>query len=76
MFRLAVAAVDSAFIELQSCQPRLLGSVPEKKVIRGNREKIIDVIYTLHPSQEFIAEVKAASKRKSIITEIVNHPKK
>ncbi len=76
LLRLAVAAVDTAFLELQSCQPRLLGNVPEKKVIRGSRGKILDVTYVLHPSQEFIAEVKAASKRKSIITEKVNVPKK
>jgi len=66
VLRLAVAAVDSAFEELQTCQPSLLGCKAKKKVIEGKRGKILDVIYTLHPSREFMMEVKAASKRQSI----------
>jgi len=66
VLRLAVAAVDAAFKELQSCQPPLLSGKPEKKPVEGKRGKILDVIYTLHPSREFMAEVKAASKRQSI----------
>jgi hypothetical protein len=64
--RLAVAAVDSAFAELHNCQPPLLGGPPGKKVVQGARGKIVDVIYTLHPSREFVTEVKGASKRQSI----------
>ena len=66
LVRLAVAAVDAAFDELRDCQPPLLGGKPDKKVIEGSRGKILDVVYTLQPSGEFIKEVKAASKRKSI----------
>jgi hypothetical protein len=66
VLRLAVAAVDAAFEELQDCQPSLLGCKPEKKLIEGSRGKILDAIYTLTPSREFIAEMKAASKRQSI----------
>lgn len=69
VLRLAVTAVDSAFDELQSCQPPLLGGKPEKRVIEGKRGKILEVIYTLHPSREFVAEVKTASKRKSLATD-------
>ena len=78
VFRLAVAAVDSAFEELQGSQPPLLGQKPEKKLIEGPRGKILDAVYTLHPSREFMAEVKAASKRKSISsdnTQLVDNSK-
>jgi hypothetical protein len=64
--RLAVAAVDAAFEELKDCQPPLLGCKPGKKVIEGKRGKILDVVYTLYPSREFMGEVKAASKRQSL----------
>jgi hypothetical protein len=66
VLRLAVAAVDAAFEELQTCQPPLLGGKPEKKLVEGKRGKILDVVYTLHPSREFMTEVKAASKRQSL----------
>ena len=64
--RAAMEAVDSAFDELTSCAPPLLGSKPGKHVVQGPRGKILDVIYTLTPSREFVAEVKAASKRQSL----------
>jgi len=64
--RLAVAAVDDAFEELQNCQPSLLGCKPTKKLVEGSRGKIIDAIYTLTPSREFVAEMKAASKRQAV----------
>lgn len=65
----AVTAVDAAFEELQSCQPPLLGGRPEKQTVEGKRGKILDVVYTLHPSREFMAEVKAASKRQTLATD-------
>ena len=65
-FRDAITAVDSAFEELKICQPPLFSCKPEKKLIEGKRGKILDVVYTLRPSREFIAEMKAASKRKSL----------
>ena len=68
-FTNAVAAVDSAFEELQICQPPLLRVKPQKNAILGERGKILDVVYTLHPSREFVAEVKAASKRHSLATD-------
>ncbi|PZN74998.1 MAG: hypothetical protein DM484_19935 [Candidatus Methylumidiphilus alinenensis] len=67
-FTNAVAAVDSAFEELQTCQPPLLRAKPQKNAILRQRGKILDIVYTLHPSREFVAEVKAASKRHSLAT--------
>lgn len=62
----AVAAVDSAFEELFASKPPLLGKHPNKNTIQGQRGKILDVIYTLHPSIEFVKEMKAASKRREM----------
>jgi hypothetical protein len=62
----AVSAVDLAFEELRICQPPLLRIKPDKNLILADRGKILDVVYTLHPSREFVAEVKAASKRQSL----------
>jgi hypothetical protein len=64
--RHAVEAVDAAFEELRACEPPLLRSKPIKNVVLGARGKIEDVVYTLYPSREFIAEVKAASKRHAL----------
>jgi hypothetical protein len=64
--RAAVEAVDAAFEELQTCQPPLLLAKPQKNAILGERGKILDVVYTLRPSPEFVAEVKASSKRHSL----------
>lgn len=61
----AIEAVDAAFEELLTCRPSLLGGKPQKEVQEGARGKILEVVYTLQPSREFIAEVKAASKRQS-----------
>ncbi|WNV05826.1 replication protein [Candidatus Methylospira mobilis] len=67
--RMAVAAVDAALDELQDSMPPILSSPPEKRIIEGARGKILDVIYTIHPSMEFIMEVKAANKRVKLIAE-------
>lgn len=58
LIRLAVAAIDSAFDEL-------------KRMIEGQRGKILDVVYTLYPSREFVAEIKAASKRQNLAEESI-----
>lgn len=71
--RAAMEAVDSAFEELKTCQPPFLGRKPGKHVIDGPRGKIVDVVYTLHPSREFVAEVKAASKRQSLAEDNLGH---
>lgn len=67
--RKAIEAVDAAFDELKDCQPPLLGNQHEKKLIQGPRNKIVDVVYILHPTREFVAEVKAASRRRTLAEE-------
>lgn len=58
--RQAIAAVDDAWQELKDLSA--LTSV-SKKEKRGERNKIEDVIYSLLPTHEFIAEQKAANRR-------------
>ncbi len=36
----------------------------DRKLIIGARKKILDIVYTLTPSDKFVAEVKAANKRR------------
>jgi hypothetical protein len=66
VLRQAIVAIDLAFEELRTCKPPLLGVKPGKSALTGPRGKILDVIYTLQPSREFVAEVKAASKRRTM----------
>jgi hypothetical protein len=70
----AVDAVDLAFEELLTCEPPLLRIKPQKNAVIGPRGKILDVVYTLYPSREFIAEVKAASKRQSLAIDQAKKP--
>jgi hypothetical protein len=60
--RQAVVALDSAWGELKSSSV-LMNVV--KAEVRGNRAKLEDVTYTLTASRNFVAEMKAANKRKS-----------
>lgn len=57
--RLAVKAVDDAFAELN---PKVLMLI-EKDVVRGERNKIKDVVYRMSPSLDFIRAMKASNKR-------------
>ncbi|WP_295386331.1 hypothetical protein [uncultured Thiodictyon sp.] len=68
----ALVAVDEAFAELTNCQPPLLTRTPDKHIIYGEHRKIEDVVYTLYPSREFVAEIKAASKRKALAEQNLN----
>lgn len=56
----AVAALDSAWAELKSLSAL---SLVEKVEQRGLRSKLLDVVYTLHPTSQFTAEQKAANRR-------------
>jgi len=58
--RLAVKAVDEAFAELTKNKVLMFS---DKKVSRGDRNKIEDVLYTLTPSLEFVHAMKASNKR-------------
>ena len=60
--RQAIAALDAAWQEVKALG--LLYRV-EKGEQRGSRNKIEDVIYTLHPSREFANEQKTANRRQS-----------
>lgn len=59
--RQAVVALDDAWEELREL--KALHTV-KKAEQRGVRAKLVDVIYTLHPTSEFISEQKAANRRK------------
>ena len=63
--RKAVAALDAAFKELKD---HMLIDV-KKQETRGPRGKLLDVVYTLVPSQDFVAQMKAANKRQMLAEE-------
>ena len=63
--RKAIAALDAAFEELKG--PVLM--VVKKQETRGPRGKILEVLYTLTPSLEFVAQMKAANKRQLLSEE-------
>lgn len=46
---------------------KVLASI-DRRVETGARGKILDIVYTLTPSNEFVAEAKAANKRKNLST--------
>lgn len=52
--------VDKAFAELVKSQ--VLREVQKRAVIEG-KSKVVDVVYYLYPSAEFVKEMKAANKR-------------
>ena len=58
--RAAIDAVEDAFNELKDKD--IIYSF-ERKDITGPRNKILDVVFKLHPSIAFVTEVKAANKR-------------
>ena len=61
--RAALEALEDAFSELKDAN--IIYSCARKN-ITGPRKKILDAIFTLVPSLEFITEVKAANKRKQL----------
>jgi len=66
--RQAVAALDDAWEELQNTADDLPAPAltkVTKSEQRGRRAKLEDVIYTLYPSPEFVAEQKAANRRQN-----------
>ena len=64
-----VAQFDASLEELKS--GRVILSY-EKEERRGERNKILDVKYTLLPAPEFIADIKAANKRASLAEQSLN----
>jgi hypothetical protein len=61
--RAAMEALQDAFKELRDADILLSCA---RKNITGPRNKILDAVFTLIPSLEFVTEVKAANKRKLI----------
>jgi hypothetical protein len=59
--RAAIETLEDAFGELKTAD--IVYSYTRKN-ITGPRNKILDAIFTLQPSFEFVTEVKAANKRK------------
>lgn len=64
--RKAIAALDAAWDELKTSG--VLMKV-EKSETLGSRSKLLDVIYTLTPSLDFVKQMKAANKRESLADE-------
>lgn len=58
--RQAIQSVDYSMNELK--EQKILSKILREPV-KGNKNKIIDVIYHLYPTAQFIAEVKAANAR-------------
>jgi hypothetical protein len=63
--RKAIAALDAAFAELKK---HVLLDV-KKQETRGPRGKLLEVVYTLVPSPDFVAQMKAANKRQMLAEE-------
>ena len=61
-FRDAVRKFDEALEELKEDQVVMFF---EKEERRAEKNKILDILYTITPSQKFISQVKAANKRHS-----------
>jgi hypothetical protein len=64
--RNAITALDAAWDELKTSG--VLMKVERSEVL-GIRAKLLDVVYTLIPSLDFVAEMKAANKRENIAVE-------
>jgi hypothetical protein len=60
--RAAIDAVQKAFEDLQ--QKGMLNRL-ERSNVTGPRKKLLDVIFTIWPSFDFVKEVKAANKRQT-----------
>jgi hypothetical protein len=59
----ASAAQEACTWSMQELIEHGVLSKADFRTVKGARGKVLDVIYTLTPSDEFVAEVKAASKR-------------
>jgi hypothetical protein len=63
--RAAIEALETTFKDLQA--QKIIASY-ERKSETGPRKKLIDVVFTIWPSTEFIREAKAANKRVAVAT--------
>ena len=60
--RAAIDAVQKSFEDLQD--KGVLNRIERTNII-GNRKKLLDVVFTIWPSFDFVKEVKAANKRQA-----------
>lgn len=60
--RAAIEALETSFKDLQA--QNIISSL-ERKDLTGPRKKLLDVVFKIWPSMEFIKEAKAANKRLS-----------
>ncbi|POZ49582.1 replication protein [Methylovulum psychrotolerans] len=67
--RAAIEALDGAFNELMTGH---VLTQCKKNPILGERNKIIDIVYNLHPSPIFCHEMKAANKREKLTKPVDN----
>jgi hypothetical protein len=61
--RAAIEALETSFKDLQ--EQNIISSY-ERKDLTGPRKKLLDVVFKIWPSLDFIKEAKAANKRLSI----------
>lgn len=66
--RAAIEALENAFKDLQS--KGIIASY-EREAVTGPRGKLLDVVFKIWPSLEFVKEVKAANLRQSMALESV-----
>jgi hypothetical protein len=67
--RKAIEVLDECFTELVNTAVLLKY---EKNPLTGLRGKILDVVYTLYPTPEFVKDTKAANKRQQDSLKIIN----
>ena len=67
--RAAIDALEDAFQDLQKAE--IISSF-KREDLRGPRRKLLDVVFKIYPSYEFVKEVKAANKRLSDSTRQLN----
>ena len=60
--RAAIDGVQKAFDDLKN---KGILNLVERKNVTGPRKKLLDVVFTIRPSFEFVKEVKAANKRQN-----------
>jgi len=58
--------VERALDELQD--EKILLAIT-KEILRGPRNRLVDIKYTLLPTVEFVTEIKRANRRTTILTE-------
>jgi hypothetical protein len=67
----AISALEDALNELLSQKDGVLMSITKQEV-RGLRGKLMDVVYSLIPSPHFVAQIKAANKRRALSEESIS----